>query len=228
MDLAAVVKSLDVTRALIESEVRTPGVFAVTSAARGDGKSLVASGLAHGLAGVGHSVLLVTSDPETAEMFGIAPAPKLDVLPFDVMQYVAPGKGGEPSRLSLAAPGVLASASMDAVQATFARFRQNYAYTVLDTAVLVESGMAVAFASEADGVVIALKKGRGALEVDRELVKILKASKTPILGVVTTQPQIIKAFNGPRASKRRFGGSPLRDVEAGGKSPGGPLSVRIG
>ncbi len=227
MDLAAIVKSLDVTRALIESEVATPGELAVTSAVRGDGKSLVASGLAHGLAGVGHGVLLVTGDIEAAETLGLASAPKLDVLPFDIMQYVTPGKGGLPSRLSLAAPGVLATASMDAVQATFARIRENFAYTVLDTAVLVESGMAVAFATEADGVVIALKKGRGALEVDRELLKILRAAKTPILGVVTTQAGAIKAFNGNRGSKRRFGGARLRDVEPGG-SAGGPLSVRIG
>jgi Mrp family chromosome partitioning ATPase len=227
MDLAAIVHRLDVTRARIESEVNVPGVIAITSASRGDGKSLVATGLAHGLAGVGHSVLLVDGHAEAAGITGSASAPKLDVLPFDILQYITAGVRGEPSRLGLTSPGVLASCSLEAVQATYARLRETFEYTIIDTAVLVESGMAVALASECDGIVIAFKQGRAAHDADREFVKLLRASKTPVLGVVTTHAQAVKRFNTARADEIAMNGSRLRTTDDGAKNPGS-LGVRLG
>jgi Mrp family chromosome partitioning ATPase len=61
--------------------------------------------------------------------------------------------------------------------------------------------MAVVLASESDGVVIAFKQGRAAVNADRESVKLLRSSQTPILGIVTTQPKAIRAFN---ARERSF------------------------
>lgn len=227
MDLAAIVHRLDVTRARIEAEVDVPGVIAITSAARGDGKSLVATGLAHGLAGVGHNVLLVDGNADGSNASSIGSAPKLDVLPFDILQYVTPGMRGEPARLGLAAPGVVASCSVEAVQATFARLRATFDYTIIDTAVLVESGMAVVLASESDGVVIAFKQGRAALPADREFVKVLRSAKTPVLGVVTTRAQTIRDFDAGRVSDISLNGSRLRSIDDSGKSAAS-LGVRLG
>lgn len=225
VDLAEIVLRLDVTRARIESEIAAPGVIAITSAAHGDGKSLVATGLALGLAGVGHRVLLVDGHADATGARSAGSAPKLDVLPYDILQYVSPGVRGEPSRLSLTSPGVIASCSIEAVQATFARFREDFAYTIVDTAVLVESGMAVALVSESDGVVVAFKHGRAAREADRESVKMLRAAKTPILGIVTSKPQAIRAFNAESSGKTTE--SRLRHNDDSGKTPG-PLGVRLG
>ncbi len=173
-----------------------PGVVAVTSAVRGDGKSLVAAGLAYGLASVGHRVLLVDGNASAAGAGNAGSAPKLDARPeFDILAYVSEGTKGEPARLGLSGPGVLASCTGETVRTTFARLREEFAYTVVDTAVLVESGMALVLATEANAVVIAFKQGRGAHEADREFVKVLKAAQTPVLGVVTTQPKAIREFS---------------------------------
>ena len=226
MDLAAIVQRLDVTRARIEAEVDVPGVIAITSAARGDGKSLVATGLAYGLAGVGHSVLLVDGNADGFNASGAGSAPKLDVLPFDILQYVTPGVRGEPSRLALTAPGVVTSCSVEAVQATFARLRSHFEYTIVDTAVLVQSGMAVVLTSEADGVVIAFKQARAALQADREFVKVLRSSQTPVLGVVTTRGQAIRDFNLGRIADISTSGARLRSIDDGKSAT--PLGVRLG
>lgn len=192
MDISAIVQRLDVTRARIEEEVIAPGVIAVTSAARGDGKSLVATGLAYGLAAVGHSVLLISGNQNTNS--GAVFAPKSSDVPFDLLSVVAPGVRGEPSRVSLTSPELIATCSVENVQAAFARLREKFAYTVVDTGVLVESGMAVVLTSESDGIVIAVKAGRGASEADRDFVKVLQSAKKPVLGVVTTQQKAVRAF----------------------------------
>ena len=214
VELAAIIHRLDVTRARVESEVTTPAVIAVTSASRGDGKSLVATGLAYGLAGVGHSVLLVDGNAEAAGASSSGgSAPKLDMLPFDVLSYVTSGSRGEPARLGLFGPGVVASASVEAVQATFARLRSSFAYTIIDTAVLLESGMALVLASESDAVVIAFKQGRAAMEADREFVKVLRSAKTPVLGVVTTHAAAIRAFTARQRATSITNGVRLRNVD---------------
>jgi Mrp family chromosome partitioning ATPase len=224
VDLAAIVHRLDVTRARVESEVAAPAVIAITSAARGDGKSLVATGLAYGLAGVGHSVLLVDGNADTADRTSVASAPKLDVLPFDVLRYVTTATRGEPARLGLFGPGVVASASFDVVRATFARLRSSFAYTIIDTAVLLESGMALVLASESDAVVIAFKQGRAALEADREFVKALRSAKTPVLGVVTTHAAAIRAFKTRQEAMSSTNGLRLRSVD----DTEAPSSLRVG
>jgi Mrp family chromosome partitioning ATPase len=226
MDLTAIVQRLDVTRALIEADVAVPAVIAVTSAARGDGKSLVAAGLAHGLAGVGHRVLLVDGNADGADV-NPGGAPKLDLLPYDILQYVTLGLRGEPSYLRLVTPGVVSTCSVETVQATFARLRENFAYTIVDTAVLVQSGMAVALAGEADGVVIAFKQGRPALEADRDFVKVLRSLKTPVLGVVTAQPQAVRSFNAERFVNVQTNASRLRTVDDSVKGSG-PIGIRLG
>ncbi len=227
MELSAIVRRLDVTRARVEAEVAAPGIIAVTSAARGDGKSLVAAGLAYGLAAVGHAVLLVDGNALGPDAGNAGSAPRLDQRPeYDILSYVAAGFKGEPARLGLASPGVVASCSVDTVRSTFGRFRDRFAYTVIDSAVLVESGMALVLASEADGVVIAFKQGRGALEADREFVKVLQSSHTPVLGVVTTQPKVIREFAAHVTSYARSSGVRMRANEDGAKNAAS-LGVRV-
>ncbi len=227
MELSAIVHRLDVTRARVEAEVAAPGIIAVTSAVRGDGKSLIAAGLAYGLAAVGHSVLLVEGNPLAPDAASAGSAPRLDQRPeYDILSYAAAASKGEPARLGLASPGVVASCSVETVRSTFGRFRDRFAYTVIDSAVLVESGMALVLASEADGVVIAFKQGRGALEADREFVKVLQSAHTPVLGVVTTHPKAIREFAAQATSYVRGSGVRMRASEDGTKNAAS-LGVRV-
>ncbi len=228
MDFAEIVDRLDLTRARLEAEITTPAVIAVTSATPRDGTSMVATGLAHGLAAVGHHVLLVDGNVEAPTLGDVRPAPRLSArADYDVLSYVRSGTSGTPSVLALVGPGVAASCSRETAEPTIARLREHFTYTVIETAALPRSGMALALACAADGVIIALKQGRAATDADQELVKILRSAHASILGVVTTQQKMIRAFEAYQAPLERVS-VPLRPLADEPVRNGASLGVRVG
>ncbi len=205
-----------------------PAIIAVTSATPRDGASMVATGLAHGLAAVGHQVLLVDGNVDSPTLANATSAPKLSArTDYDVLSYVRTGATGAPSVLALIAPGVAASCTRETAGPTFARFRERFAFTVVETAPLPTSGMALVLSCAADGVIIALKQGRAAADADQELVKILRAAHTSILGVVTTQPKMMRAFEDYRRSLQHEL-IPMRALPDESARNGGALGVRVG
>lgn len=226
MDLTAIVNRLDLTRARLEAEMTTPAVIAVTSATPRDGSSMVATGLAHGLAGVGHRVLLVDGNVDAPTLAKSTSAPKLSArTDYDVLSYATPGTNGAPSVLALNAPAVAASCSRETAEPAAAQFRQHFTFTIIETAALPQSGMALAFACAADGVIIALKQGRAPSDADRELIKVLRAAQASLLGVVTTQHKMVREFDGYRRSSQR-GSTPMRSHVDEPAMGGTPLGVR--
>lgn len=227
MDLTAVVERLDLTRARLEAELTVPAIVAVTSATPRDGTCMVATGLAHGLAAVGHRVLLVNGNVEAPMLGGVTkPSVRAD---YDLLSYVVQGTTGSPSVLTLDAPGAAGACSGETASPTFARFREHFAFTVIETAALPTSGMALSLACAADSVIIALKQGRGPVDADQDLMKVLRAAQAAILGIVTTQPKMLRAFEAyQKAESRRptpmrsFVDEPLKNKN------GASLGVRAG
>jgi len=185
---------LGVTRARIEAAVSGASVLAVTSALRTDGSTFLAAGLAQSLCSVGHEVLLVRmGEGSTTDRTAPVRSRKAD---REVPVSVREGKSGEPDTLYLGWSGSPASYSLEAAQAAFARFRERYAFTIVDATVVLGNGTALSLARAADGVLIALEKGRSGREVDRELAKVLRAAGATTLGIVTIDRRAIKSFSG--------------------------------
>jgi len=87
--------------------------------------------------------------------------------------------------------------------------------------------MALTLSCAADGVIIALKQGRAATDADQELMKILRAAHASILGVVTTQPKMMRGFEDYRKSLQHEL-IPMRALPDEPARNGGALGVRVG
>jgi Mrp family chromosome partitioning ATPase len=167
----------DLIRATIEAELAAPGVLAVTSALRGDGKTGVAAGLARALAGAGYKTLAIDV---------AAPAPGA------VSVEAAAAMPGESARKTSSGCDVLAIVPAQArgawarAHATlYAASRTRYDYTIVDAAVIAGGGLA--FARAADGAVLALREGRAIAAADRDAVDLFERLHVRVLGVVATR-----------------------------------------
>jgi len=194
MDLSDVATTLGLLRARIEAGVRRPAVLTVTSARAGDGKSLVSYGLAANLAEANYKVLFVGADQNRPAQFA-ASAPTISDHPaFDVLRYATTTADGKPDVLGLHGPGVVATGSIDAIRATFARCRERYEYVVIDTSVAGKSGLALLLAAAADGVIVSVRQGRSILEADKDMSNLLRTAGANLLGVVTADERAIANF----------------------------------
>lgn len=199
MGFSEIVERLDVTRARIESGVSEPTVIAITSAKVGDGKALLATALAHSFSSVGYRVLLVGANQYAPLVEGVRSAPKISDRPeFDILAYAKPDSKGGPDVLELTAPGVAGSCSKESTDATFARFRANYPFTIVYTSVLAQSGVAFSFVSSSDQVVLAFRTGRAADDADRKLLELLKSADATVAGTVMMDRRAIRAFETER------------------------------
>jgi succinoglycan biosynthesis transport protein ExoP len=204
---SSVTDRMEITRARIETEVPAPGIIVVTSATDKDGKSIVATALAQSLASLGHRVLQVDADPTSAAI-GQRSAPRMSEHPnYDIMSYVTAGATGSPDLLALTNSAISASCTPAAAQATFARFRENFDYTIVDAATVRRSATALTLAVAADRVLLSLRQGRAAKREDHELVAMLDATKASILGVVTVDPSTFASqqHEGAKVKRNFFG-----------------------
>ncbi len=175
-----IAERLGVTRARIEAAVSGPSVVAVTSALDSDGSGILASALAECLTRAGHSVLLITTKGATA--------------PKTVGNTVHISGSQMPATLELSIDESRNSYSLESARAAFGRFRDEYAFTVVDAASASSSGSALSFAGAADLVLIAFEDGRSARNADRDLAKNLTAAGASLLGVVTIDPKTMRSF----------------------------------
>ena len=195
MKTVEIAQKFSLLRARVESELPGPAVITVTSAKRGDGKSLLSFGLARSLCDAGFSVLLVNANPSSRRVFAGVEAPRLSSDPvFDISRYIV-REEGLPDTLSLASDGVASTTSAASVALTFAELRERYDYTIVCLPELVESSAAVSFARSADAVLLALRLGRQPLEADRKVAAALASSDVPTLGVVTLTDVLIHEFS---------------------------------
>ncbi|MBC5798687.1 MAG: hypothetical protein GIX03_01365 [Candidatus Eremiobacteraeota bacterium] len=224
MELADFAPKLNLLRARIEAGLERPVVLAVTSARRDDGKSLVSYGLSCSLAEADYKVLFVDASQYGHHVTENS-APKISDHPeFDVRTYVAPGKEGAPDTLGLSGPGITASGSVDAVRATFERFRETYEYTVIDMSVLTTSSLALLFAAVADGVIVTVREARSISNADKEVSNLLRTAGANFIGAVTADSSAIRGF---RAAMKRHGAfSKMQFPQEDARKSGARVSVQ--
>lgn len=200
---------LGVIRARIEAELARPTVVAVTSAVRRDGKTMIANGVAEAMSRAGHRVLIIDAATNTTTARALANEIN------DVLKAIRPGSNFEPDYLALV-PLTPASGSfsLQTLRAMFAWCREEYDYVFVDTNAAFGSPLGMSLSAAADSVIIALRYGRAASSVDRELVAALAAAKANVLGVVTTNAAAIDAYSRTSAERPAYADRSVRKSSA--------------
>jgi len=204
-------------RATIEAEVAAPGIIAVSSALDIDGKTGVAAGLIRSLAAAGYNTLAIDAGASTPHAISVDSAAAL------LAESARPLAAG--CDFVSIAPAQARSASATAIAAFYASIRERYDYAVIDAAVVTAGGLA--FARNADGVVLALREGRAANDADRDAVALFARLNVRFLGVVATrderkrgeEAQSLYDRLAPRAAVRPAGSveEPVRGAAFGAK-----------
>jgi Mrp family chromosome partitioning ATPase len=159
---------LQLLRSRVEAELPKPAVILVTSAARGDGKSLVAHSLAESFLRAGHRAALVhltRSRDERPDLPEIA----------SVQDAADTGTG-------------------DRVEAMVTKMRAGYDFAVVDGRPLLQDSAAVSLAPLVDGILIVVRVGRPESAADAAMMRTLKRAGARIVGVVAAEAQAIADF----------------------------------
>jgi len=208
-DVARLTARLEAFQGLGAS-LRDPGlnrpakVFVITSAARGEGRSTTAAGLATALARAGRRVVVVDADlrrPRLAAYLGVDSSCGLsDVLAGraeapDVWQrrgtrelYVLPA-GPVPSNPA----DLLRSARMARL---VGQLRDEFDAVVVDTPPALSCADAAAVASLADGAVVVVRAGRTRRHELAGVVARLRSVGAPLLGCVFNRTSAAYAYRG--------------------------------
>jgi Mrp family chromosome partitioning ATPase len=163
---------MQLLRSRVEAELPRPAIILVTSAARGDGKSLVAQSLAESFLRAGHRAALVhltKGVAERSELPEIAPA-----------QDAADTAAG------------------DRFEAMVTKMRAGYDFTVVDGRPLLQNSAAVSLATLVDGILIVVRVGRPETTADAAMMRTLKRASARVVGVVAAEAQAIADFGRPR------------------------------
>ena len=171
-------------RTRIEADVPLPAVVLVTSASRGDGKSLTARGLATCFAEAGRRVALVDGQPRQ-------PARAAGTMRNGIALYQLPHDE----------PGT--NVSSGAMMAFAEHMRGSYDCTVIDGAAFAHNNSPIVLAGIVDGVLLTVRLGRVPCDEDRLMSEMLEHSKAPILGVVAVSLEAVAAFNAPQSIEDR-------------------------
>lgn len=161
-------------------------VVAITSCARGEGRTVTAGNLAITAAGEGRNALLVECDlrrPTVASLFDLAPGPGL--------AEVVEGRAELPQALSRVgaltilpagdAIDIVAVLRNPRLASTFETLRSSFTFILLDLPPALALSDAGRFASAADGIVLVVRAG----ETPRDVVRMaIDALPNRLLGIV--------------------------------------------
>lgn len=170
-----------------------PRVLLVTSAEGGEGKTSVATQLAANFARSGLRTILIDGDlrqPAAHDCFGVASGPGLaDILRGELdaaavtlevqpnLHFIPAGDADEPALVALAKqPG---AALLDALRA-------EYEMVIIDSSPILPVADTLHLARRADGVLVAVLKGRSRLPMVKETARRLKRVKARVLGLVVS------------------------------------------
>ena len=159
---------MQVLRSRVEAELPKPAIILVTSAARGDGKSLVAHALAESFLRAGHRAALVHLTR------GLADRPELPEI--------------------ASAQDVADSGAADRFEAMVTKMRAGYDFTVVDGRPLLQDTAAVSLAALVDGILIVVRVGRPESTADALMMRTLKRAGARVVGVVAAEAQAIADF----------------------------------
>jgi Mrp family chromosome partitioning ATPase len=181
---AALAGKFQLLRTRIEADLPLPAVVLVTSASRGDGKSVTASGLATCFAEAGRRVAFVDGQPRMAAR-----------APGTIQSGV--------TLLPLPLDAQCTNVSSQAMAHFVEQMRGMYDCTIIDGVAFAQNNSPVVLAGIVDGVLLTVRLGRVPCREDRLMSEMLEHTKAPLLGVVAVSPDAIDGFNAPRPIEDR-------------------------
>jgi capsular exopolysaccharide synthesis family protein len=201
----------------------SPGsVLMITSAAPGEGKSLIAANLALSLAQDGRRTLLVGADlrrPMLDQMFDAGKDPKglTDVLKGDI-GWQAALRGHETPNLDVLLAGRLSAHPSELLGHTrFADFlreaRGQYQHILIDAPPLLGISDSLVILPKADGVLLVVRYGVTHSLGARQAMLKVRESGTPCLGCILNGVNFNSISN--HYYYRRYGGYAYRQYQAG-------------
>lgn len=166
---------VEALRARVEARVTKHSVIAVTSAARGDGKSVTAALLAESLSKAGYRCVLVDASAGDAQRESSRSAPAGSSGFVEVP--LASGEG--------------AALSRDIVHATLRQLRLEFDFVIVDADPISNNGITLLICTVADGVIITVRAERPKRAVDHQLAKLLGVADATVLGVTLVGAEMI-------------------------------------
>jgi len=181
-------------RSRIEAACSGPTLIVVTSAVRGDGKTVTAFGLAESFAAAQHRVLLVDANTEAPTLPRVHHVSAPQFASCDYSRQAVPVSGQAFDGISLADQRFEDAMSMESVRGLAANLRENFDFIIIDAPRLVKSNLAVLFATIADATLLTLRFGRMPSQADGRTMATLNKVGAKVLGVLTVEPAMMKAF----------------------------------
>jgi len=176
----------------LPASVERPKIMLVTSAMPNEGKSTIASNLAHTLALGGSRVVLIDADLRQGhlhELLGMKREPGLaEALehPEDLDKFIQPNCLPNLSFIAcgrvLSRPGDLFVGS--ALEQVLARLRQQFDHVIIDTSPVFASDDVATLAPRADGTLFVVRSGLSRSGPVAEALELLSRRQAKILGVV--------------------------------------------
>ncbi|NOY26871.1 MAG: polysaccharide biosynthesis tyrosine autokinase [Oligoflexia bacterium] len=183
-----------------------PRRLLITSCLADEGKSLAAVGIAAAFAQLGLRVLLVDADlhiPRQHQVFGVQRAPGLTDLPDDDGSSPSPVVPTKVPRLHLLPSGTKVALpneflSSEDLVARLARVQQGYDLIVYDTPPTAIITDALALVSQADGVILVVRRGVAPRRVIVQTLARLGRVGASLMGVVVNDVPLPRSAYGSR------------------------------
>jgi hypothetical protein len=200
-------------RARLEATFSDPVLIVITSAARGDGKTATAFGLAESLANADLRVLFVDANADAPTLPRLH-MPALNPQPdfAKISRYAKPVAGQRFMGISFADERLDMGVSMEKLKAGAFDMRSHFDFVIIDTSPVLRSDLAVLFAAISDGTLLTLRLGRLPSRSDQETMKTLSRVGANVLGLLTVSQDLIKDFATRRQEIRQRVLVPARHV----------------
>jgi succinoglycan biosynthesis transport protein ExoP len=195
-------------RSRVEDDLKKPAVVMVTSARKGDGKSLTAHTLAVSFTMQGHRTALVRLCPVPVER-------------GEGWEFLDCGSDNVPVMVEL--PRYEDGGTTPEKLAVFVdRMRTEYDYTVVDAGAFLSSAPTMTLSRMVDGIMLAIRMGRAPSNDDQSMLKMMEHSRGRVVGVVAIEAE---AAGKMRRRKPEERASP--PVKVAADSANGKPNVRV-
>ena len=193
MAKATLGEQIEMLRVQLETALPTPLLLVVSSAREGDGKNVVASGLARSMDAAGYSTLLVFAGERAPDIDGaLEPRSVDEVSEFGIAPYLVRRSRANLHMMALSDDRVRHTVSRESFARFAATCRSTYQVTIIEAAASLTSSFTMFAAVAADGVLLTVREGRRVCAEDRQLAKTLAREKSPFLGIVAVNASTIR------------------------------------
>ena len=188
-----------------------PKTLVVTSAIKGEGKTISAINLALAFAELDrHRVVLVDADlrdPSVESYLGLEPGPGLGDVLLERVRLDSAIRSGGIRNLSVLGSGSQLATPSELLTSTrlddlFGRLKEQYAYIIVDTPPVLPATDASVIAARADGTLLTVRLEYSTKSLTREAIRGLKDLGGNVLGVFVTEVRGADPDSDPRFSYR--------------------------